>query len=1471
MQYNKQQRFAFRKYAVGLVSVVVGCLFYGPAVLAQEQASTPPAVVEQGSELVKTAESVSDDSQIAPTVVEASGQQVAKTDLKTAPANESPKLEAAESVLDKSERESKQEAPSEKASVLEVKKADLEVSKPEVEVKPNPAEKMNEEARVQALVRLESKKKEAPVRSVEIASRLNENQPIKDAVLKELDEKGIQYKKLADFDLIFNGFVLETSYKDALKIRKVARVENVEITPLSNASDSKYLPKKQTTVLPTKVSEENELINLQPLWDKGIKGQGRVVAVLDTGLDYDHNLFSLTDKSKAKYKNKEQMEAAMKKAGISYGKWYNDKVIYAYNYSDMNDEIKEDDPRSHGTHVAGSAIGNATKPAPTGELVKGVAPEAQLMFMRIFSDKKGMTEQGFVVAKAVEDAVKLGADTINMSFGGVNGSEADTNPLTRQAFEFARKAGVVISAAAGNYAVSGYWQAKPKADAPDTGTVDEPALEKGILAIGALNNRVSHETKIRLEIPALKDKQEFQNGLIDLPVYRLPFPVEGPQSYVYVPKGGEEAYRTASVKGKIALVESGGDVTDEDKVDALRQSGAKGVLVYQNEEQGDQLQNLSMGYWGSFYPVSVLGHTLGKELAAHAGEYKLTFHQEVKKLPYSEANKMLHFTGWGLSAEGMLKPDVTLPGGNIYSAIPDGSYDMDSGTSMATPHAAGATTLIKQALEQRFPHYSPEQIHTLLRQLVMSTAKPHKDKESNTYSSVRQQGSGLMDAAGAAFGNLYVTGKGSDSSLTLGNVNESFTFNVTVHNLGSEAKELTYRTVVNTDQVENGRITLQMRQLLEQQGDKTIVVPPKGSVTVPIQVNTSAYTKELSDQMRNGYFLEGFVFFKDAKTQKDEVSIPYIGFKGHYQDLPGIEKPVYKFTGNDKPFYYYKDEKAENPVKDPGNHFTALLSSIRRNGQDEQVVLGETDGKYDGNALAFSPNGDGHFDTVKLNAVVLRNVDNIHLAVYKADDVKREHPIYENGNESQKKSDFGWRINDRSKVLYASHWAGKDQNDQVVPDGEYQYVLTYRPSTPGAKPQEITLKVKVDNQVPQLATSKDLYDPKTRTFRPGTIIEEGSGLAGKYLSYQKDGQTIEITPNQDGSYHIPEGVDLTTVRFSIWDKVYNTNTLTINGEKEPASTEKEEAPEKEETNPDTKKVEAKDGRLEVRIVDEGGNPTSQYPEIMRYQVFDSEGNRVDKEFNTYYESNLPRLPFGSYTVKVVGQDENYSWVSPTTVTVELTKEHPEGVVNFVYHYKSKNRFNVVFDRDLPSGTKVFAIHKDSGEQHELEQTLYEPKTFEKLLLNGDYRIHIDLPKGYRAVENDVFYSVGERINRFLTTFVEVTEDNPVNPTPAPSPNPSPSPAPVPNPLSPDKTPVPDKETGKEKEEHQLSQKKADLRPMYVKPSEKNAQGGQESANQDAKEILPKTGQAGDKLGLVGFVLSLLGLGFILQKRKESQN
>ncbi|MEI3023617.1 MAG: hypothetical protein V8T37_01030 [Streptococcus sp.] len=50
------------------------------------------------------------------------------------------------------------------------------------------------------------------------------------------------------------------------------------------------------------------------------------------------------------------------------------------------------------------------------------------------------------------------------------------------------------------------------------------------------------------------------------------------------------------------------------------------------------------------------------------------------------------------------------------------------------------------------------------------------------------------------------------------------------------------------------------------------------------------------------------------------------------------------------------------------------------------------------------------------------------------------------------------------------------------------------------------------------------------------------------------------------------------------------------------------------------------------------------------------------------------------------------------MTVELSKEHPKGLVKFVYHYIDKNRFDLVFDKELPDGTRVFAIDQKTGKK-----------------------------------------------------------------------------------------------------------------------------------------------------------------------------
>ena len=131
-----------------------------------------------------------------------------------------------------------------------------------------------------------------------------------------------------------------------------------------------------------------------------------------------------------------------------------------------------------------------------------------------------------------------------------------------------------------------------------------------------------------------------------------------------------------------------------------------------------------------------------------------------------------------------------------------------------------------------------------------------------------------MDVTAAALGDLYVTAKDAKSSLTLGNVTDTFEFDVTIHNLSNQEKSVRYETTLQTDQVQDGKFTLHPRLLETIDGKETITVPANGQRTIHVTVDASKYKEELSKQMPNGYFLEGFVLVKDASNQKHLVSLP---------------------------------------------------------------------------------------------------------------------------------------------------------------------------------------------------------------------------------------------------------------------------------------------------------------------------------------------------------------------------------------------------------------------------------------------------------------------------------------------------------------------------------------------------------------------------------------------------------------------
>ena len=358
--------------------------------------------------------------------------------------------------------------------------------------------------------------------------------------------------------------------------------ESTSVTNSSAAPTTKAEPAKTPVsdeARPASVSS-NEIIKVPQTWHQGYKGEGTVVAIIDSGLDVHHEVLRITDPSKGKYKTEAEMEAVKRAAGIDYGKWYNDKVVYAYDYMDGDDNIKEKDTSSHGMHVTGIATGNPDKKSANGEYVYGVAPEAQVMFMRVFSDRSGTTSSA-IYAKAIDDAVALGADSINMSLGSSTGSTVNADPSIVDAIKRARAKGVSVLISAGNSNTFGYGYDKPLAENPDYGLVGNPSTVEDSISVASVNNTVVTEEVFN--VLGLENNAELNHGKFTYAAAETEGQFEKGKEYEYVDAGlgREEDFSGVDVKGKLALVQRG-SITFAEKANNALKHGATGILVYNN-------------------------------------------------------------------------------------------------------------------------------------------------------------------------------------------------------------------------------------------------------------------------------------------------------------------------------------------------------------------------------------------------------------------------------------------------------------------------------------------------------------------------------------------------------------------------------------------------------------------------------------------------------------------------------------------------------------------------------------------------------------------------------------------------------------------------------------------------------------------------------------------------------------------------
>ncbi|MGO0106583.1 S8 family serine peptidase [Streptococcus suis] len=1089
--------------------------------------------------------------------------------------------------------------------------------------------------------------------------------------------------------------------------------------------------------------DSNTIITVPKVWDSGYKGEGTVVAIIDSGLDVDHDVLHISDISTAKYKSEKEIEAAKEAAGITYGEWFNDKVVFGYNYVDVNTVLKEEDKRSHGMHVTSIATGNPTQPV-AGQLMYGVAPEAQVMFMRVFSDLKATTGAALYV-KAIEDAVKLGADSINLSLGGANGSVVNMNENVTAAIEAARRAGVSVVIAAGNDGTFGSGHSNPSADYPDYGLVGAPSTARDAISVASYNNTTVGSKVIN--IIGLENNADLNYGKssFDNPEKSpVPFEIGKEYEYVYAGIGQASDFDGLDLTGKLALIKRG-TITFSEKIANATAAGAVGVVIF-NSRPGEANVSMQLDDTAIAIPSVFIPLEFGEALAANS--YKIAFNNETDIRPNPEAGLLSDFSSWGLSADGELKPDLAAPGGAIYAAINDNDYANMQGTSMASPHVAGAAVLVKQYLQATYPTKSPQEIEALVKHLLMSTAKAHVNKETTAYTSPRQQGAGIIDTAAAISTGLYLTGEDGYGSITLGNVEDTFSFTVTLHNITNEDKTLNYSTQLTTDTVQNGLITLAPRLLAEIPGGK-VTVKANSSTTVTINVDAASFAEELTGLMKNGYYLEGFVRFTDVADGGDIVSIPYVGFRGEFQNLAVLEEPIYNLIADGKGGFYFEPVTAQPDTVDISHHYTGLVTGstelIYSTDKRSDFAI-KTLGTFKNEAgyfvleldesgkphLAISPNGDDNQDSLAFKGVFLRNYTDLVASVYAADDTERTNPLWESQPQSGNKNFYsGDPKNPKSSIIYPTEWNGTDSEGNALADGKYQYVLTYSSEVPGAAVQTMIFDVIIDRESPVITTAT--YDETNFTFNPRPAIEKGeSGLYREqvfYLVADASGMTtipsllengdvtvsdnkVFVAQNDDGSFTLPlDLADISKFYYTVEDYAGNIsyekveNLISIGNEK---------------------------GLVTVNILDKDTN--SPAPILFSYSVTDETGKIVAELPRYAGDTSVLKLPFGTYTFDLFLYDTEWSSLAgETKAVVTISEENSTAEVNFYVTLKDKANLLVDIDALLPSGSTIQLVTAD-GQTIQLPNAKYSKTDYGKFVPVGTYTILPTLPEGYEFLE-----------------------------------------------------------------------------------------------------------------------------------------
>jgi minor extracellular serine protease Vpr len=674
----------------------------------------------------------------------------------------------------------------------------------------------------------------------------------KQAFRKAAADAEISYTERYAFSKLWNGLSIQVN---SSRISSISRLPGVKaVYPVgviqAPAPQDNPSPDLETALVMTGADIAQNTL--------GFNGTGIKVAVMDTGTDYDHADLGGDGVPRSN-------SGAFPTSRVITG-W--DFVGDSYNASSSSPAYQPvpqpdafpDDCNGHGSHVSG--IVGASGNFGTGG-ARGVAPGVSFGAYRVFGCGGSTTDD--VMIAAMERILDDGMNVLNMSIGDAFNTWPEAP--TAKAASALVDAGVVVVASIGNSGANGVYSA------------GAPGVGNKVIGVASYDN--SHVKLLTFTVTPAGLTAGYTNatGAPAAPTSgSLPMDKTGTPTST-----ADGCAPIGDMTGKAVLIRRG-TCGFYEKARRAQLAGASAVVLYNNVP--GRINPTVAPVAGILdeqpvtIPVVAISDTEGAAInnAITAGSQTLNWTDDEGTFANATGGLISSFSSYGLGAELDVKPDIGAPGGLIRSTYPleEGGYATISGTSMASPHVAGAVALLLQAkgLTSGLTPAQAESIRALLQNTAVPAGWSGNPAAGLDY--VHRQGAGMLKIDKVIQAPVSVTpgkliqgetGAPLTHTLTLTNSTGSSI----IYNLSHQGALSTFGNTFapSTTATGAGAVTF---------SSPSVTVPANGTASVNVTIPRPNFGA-------NKLVYGGYIRFT-PQSGGQMLSVPYAGYGGDYQFIP---------------------------------------------------------------------------------------------------------------------------------------------------------------------------------------------------------------------------------------------------------------------------------------------------------------------------------------------------------------------------------------------------------------------------------------------------------------------------------------------------------------------------------------------------------------------------------------------------------